>query len=55
MGLNNIKYNEENIKSLRYRHILIATDYDVDGYHICGLLISFIYKFWPELIELGFL
>lgn len=55
IGLKNIKYDETTINTLRYRHVLIATDYDVDGYHICGLFINFIHRFWPELIGLDFL
>lgn len=43
----------KDINELRYGKILILTDADVDGTHIKGLLINFIYYFWPELIELA--
>jgi len=39
---------------LNYGKIIIATDQDMDGYCIRCLLINFIYKFWPELIENGY-
>jgi DNA topoisomerase-2 len=42
------------IKQLRYGMIGIMTDADHDGAgHITGLLINNLYKFWPELFELG--
>lgn len=43
-------------KGLRYGHIMIMTDQDVDGSHIKGLLINFIHHFWPSLLKVpGFL
>lgn len=36
---------------LRYGKIYIATDEDVDGYHILCLLINFLYSYWPELFK----
>jgi DNA topoisomerase-2 len=42
------------LQQLRYGRLLILADADVDGVHIHGLLLHFIYSFWPELIELGF-
>lgn len=39
------------LKNLRYGRVLIATDADVDGNSISGLLINFFYKYWPELFE----
>lgn len=55
MGLQQGKeYNE--ISELRYGHIILLTDSDVDGYHISGLLMNFIHFFWPSLIKIeGFL
>lgn len=47
--------DDDNFKTLRYGRIIIASDYDVDGFHIKGLLINLIYTLWPELIEKGFL
>jgi DNA gyrase/topoisomerase IV subunit B len=37
--------------TLRYGKILFYCDQDYDGYSIVGLLINFLYKFWPELFE----
>tara|TARA_R100001163_G_C5068328_1_gene208421 strand:- start:5046 stop:9131 length:4086 start_codon:yes stop_codon:yes gene_type:complete len=44
-------YSGEGIKKLRYGKLMILTDSDHDGDHIKGLLINFIHKFWPSLIE----
>jgi DNA topoisomerase-2 len=57
MGLKfNTTYNEENIKTLRYGHLMIMADQDHDGSHIKGLVINFIHHFWPSLLDLrGFL
>lgn len=42
--------------SLRYKHIVIITDADVDGKHIKGLIINFIHAIWPSLIDIeGFI
>ncbi|PRQ59875.1 putative DNA topoisomerase (ATP-hydrolyzing) [Rosa chinensis] len=38
-------------KSLRYGHLMIMTDQDLDGSHIKGLLINFIHFFWPSLLK----
>ena len=49
-------YTEENIKSLRYGHLMIMADQDHDGSHIKGLVINFIHHFWPSLLDVpGFL
>jgi hypothetical protein len=40
----NQKYDKENIKSLRYGHVMIMADQDSDGSHIVGLLINFIHR-----------
>lgn len=44
---------EEDIENLRYKHIIIATDADVDGMHIRLLLITFFLNFFPDLIKKG--
>ncbi|MBN2166435.1 MAG: type IIA DNA topoisomerase subunit B [Marinilabiliaceae bacterium] len=46
---------EESIENLRYNHVIIATDADVDGMHIRLLLISFFLQFFPELVKNGHL
>lgn len=43
----------EKLEQLRYGAIVITSDADQDGAHIAGLMVSNIYKFWPELFELG--
>ena len=39
------------IEDMRYGKLLIMADQDHDGSHIKGLIINFIHKFWPELLE----
>lgn len=41
--------------SLRYGHILVMTDQDVDGSHIKGLLANIFHTHWPSLLRMGFM
>lgn len=46
---------DDSLENLRYNHVVIATDADVDGMHIRLLLMTFFLQFYPDLVKAGHL
>jgi len=51
MGLDFDSTYKESLSGLRYGRILLMTDQDTDGTHIKGLVVNFLYKYWPSLVQ----
>jgi DNA topoisomerase-2 len=47
------KKTYKSTKGMRYGHILLLTDQDLDGSHIKGLIMNFIHTFWPSLAKIN--
>ena len=52
-----LKYGEKytDLTSLRYGGVIALADSDVDGNHICSLILNIFHYFWPELLAMGYL
>ena len=46
---------DHKLSDLRYTELVVATDQDLDGFHLCGLLFNMFQELWPSLLKQGFL
>ena len=54
-GLNGEDSKEANINKLRYKKVIIMTDADVDGSHIDTLIMTLFFRYFPQVIQQGYL
>lgn len=45
-----VTYDASNVGRVRYRHLIVFSDQDIDGAHIGGLIINFLHACWPSLL-----
>ncbi|AXF41446.1 DNA-dependent ATPase [Acinetobacter phage SH-Ab 15599] len=53
LSILNLKLGDTNYDKMRYKKVVIASDADLDGMHIRGLLVLFFKNFFPELLKQG--
>lgn len=56
MAILGLKFGKKHfISELRYHELVIAVDQDLDGIHLCSLLVNMFHELWPDLVKQGFL